>query len=233
MSKKVIAIRKANTFGIKPFEILGGSNERGRKLDMGYKSDVSDRRESFLNVRVRLQRLVDAKFFAGWVRTLSDSEIVIDFASSEEFEIGTKFFVTINGVHSAAVVQATLENQSSGFLTLKYDSTLRYLNTTEAVRRQVTGLTGIVQMEGAEIEMQISDVAVNGFGAVIDGSLTRGEIVDVEIDTPFGNVSGKAEIRYCRQDSKDSLKHRIGIQFVQLGRIEIARWNRLTDDSAC
>ncbi len=199
---------------------------------MSYKSDVSDKRESFLNVRVRLQRLVDAKFFAGWVRALSDSEVVVDFASQEEFEIGSKFFVTVNGVHSAAVVQATLENQASGFLTLKYDGALRYLNTTEAVRRQVTGLTGIIQLEGAEIEMQISDISMNGFGAVIDGSLTRGEIVDLDIDTPFGNVTGKAEIRYCRQDTKDSLKHRIGIQFVQLGRIETARWNRMTDDTS-
>lgn len=199
---------------------------------MSYRSDVGDRTESFLNVRVRLQRLVDAKFFAGWVRTLSDSEVVVDFASQEEFEIGSKFFVTVNGVHSAAVVQATLENQASGFLTLKYDGALRYLNTTEAVRRQVTGLTGIIQLEGAEIEMQISDISMNGFGAVIDGSLTRGEIVDLDVDTPFGNVTGKAEIRYCRQDTKDSLKHRIGIQFVQLGRIETARWNRMTDDTS-
>ncbi len=199
---------------------------------MGYQSDVGDRRESFINVRVRLQRLSDAKFFAGWVRTLSDSDIVIDFATGQEFEIGSKFFVTINGVHTSAVVQATLENQSTGFLTLKYDNSLRYLNTTEAVRRLVTGLSGTVIIDSAEIEMSISDVSVNGFGAVIDGTMNRGSIIELDIDTPFGNVTGKAEIRYCRKDSKDSLKHRIGVQFVQLGRIETARWNRLTEDSA-
>ena len=199
---------------------------------MGYRSEVGDRRESFNNVRVRLQRLSDAKFFAGWVRTLSDSEIVIDFASQEVFEIGSKFFVTINGVHTAAVVQGTLDSQNGGFLTLRFDGTLKYLNPTEAVRRLVTGLSGVVSIDGAEIEIQISDVSANGFGAIVDGTLTRGNIVDIEIDTPFGNVQGKAEIRYCRQDVKDSLKHRIGVQFVQLGRIESARWNRLTDDSA-
>jgi hypothetical protein len=199
---------------------------------MSYQSDVGDRRESFINVRVRLQRLSDAKFFAGWVRTLSDTDIVIDFANQDEFEIGSKFFVTINGVHSSAVVQATLECQSSGFLTLKYDGVLRYLNTTEAVRRLVTGLSGTINIDGAEIEMNISDVSVNGFGAVVDGSLTRGSIVDLDIETPFGNVTGKAEIRYCRQDTKNSLKHRVGIQFLQLGRIETARWSRLTQDTA-
>ena len=199
---------------------------------MGYQSDIGDRRESFINVRVRLQRLSDAKFFAGWVRTLSDNDIVIDFTGAQEFEIGSKFFVTINGVHTSAVVQATLENQSTGFLTLRYDNTLRYLSTTEAVRRLVTGLSGTVVLDSAEIEMNISDVSINGFGAMIDGTLTRGAIVELHIDTPFGNVTGKAEIRYCRKDAKDSLKHRIGVQFVHLGRIETARWNRLTEDSA-
>jgi hypothetical protein len=199
---------------------------------MGYKSEVGDKRESFVNVRVRLQRLSDAKFFAGWVRTLTDNEIVINFAGAEVFEIGSKFFVTINGVNTAAVVQATLEVQSNGFLNLKYDSNLKYLNTTEAVRRLVTGITGTVDIDGAEIDIQISDVAANGFGAVVEGTLTKGSIVDLDIDTPFGNISGKGEIRYCRQDAKESQKHRIGVQFVQLGRIETARWGRLTEDSA-
>jgi PilZ domain len=201
-------------------------------MKMGYQSEVGDRRESFINVRVRMQRLSDAKFFAGWVRTLSDSEIVIDFPNQEEFQLGEKFFVTINGVHSAAVVQATLENQSIGYLTLKYDNTLKYLNTTESVRRLVTGLSGTIHIDGVEIEMQISDVSANGFGAVVDGTLARGTITNIEIDTPFGNITGKAEIRYCRQDTKDSLKHRIGLQFVHLGRIETARWSRLTEDGS-
>jgi len=199
---------------------------------MSYKLEVSERRESFVNVRVRLQRLSDAKFFAGWVRTLSDTEIVVDFAGSDWFETGSKFFVTINGIQTAAAVQATLETQSPGFMTLKYDGSLRYLNPTEAARRQVTGLTGVIRMDDIEIEMQISDISTKGFGAVIDGSLPRGTIVEIDVDTQFGNVTGKAEVRYCRQDAKDSMKHRMGLQLVQLGRIETARWSRLTEEGS-
>lgn len=199
---------------------------------MGYKLEVNERRESFVNVRVRLQRLSDAKFFAGWVRTLSDSEIVVDFAGPDWFEIGSKFFVTINGIQTAAAVQATLESQSPGFMTLKYDGALRYLNPTEAARRQVTGLTGVIRLDETEIEMQITDVSTKGFGAVIDGALPRGTICEIDVDTQFGNVSGKAEVRYCRQDTKDSMKHRIGFLLTQLGRIEAARWSRLTEEGS-
>lgn len=197
---------------------------------MGYRTDIGERKESFVNVRVRLQRLSDAKFFSGWVRTFSDSEIVIDFPNQDVFERGMKFFVTINGVQTAAVVQATLANQSPGFITLRYDGGLRFLNPTEPARRLVTGLTGVIKLDEAEIEMQVSDVSTKGFGAVIDGSITRGSIVDIEIDTQFGNIVAKAEVRYCRQDTKDSLKHRIGMQLTQMGRIENARWSRLTEE---
>lgn len=197
---------------------------------MGYRLEASERRESFINVRVRMQRLSDAKFFSGWVRTLSDTEIVIDFPGGDWFEAGAKFFVTINGVQTAAAVQATLESQSPGFITLRYDGALRYLNPTEAARRQVTGIIGVLKIDVAEIEIQVTDVSSRGFGGVIDGSLNRGTIVDIEIDTQFGNVSGKAEVRYCRQDSRDSMKHRMGFLFTQLGRIEAARWSRLTEE---
>ncbi|MBI1331877.1 MAG: PilZ domain-containing protein [Armatimonadetes bacterium] len=199
---------------------------------MGYKLESAERRESFINVRVRLQRLKDAKFYAGWVRTFSDTEIVIDFPSQDWFESGTKFYITINGVQSAAAVQATLDNQSPGFITLHFDGPLRYLNPSESARRQVTGLTGVIRLDDTEIEMQVTDVSTKGFGAVIDGALPRGTVVDIEVDTQFGNVSGKAEVRYCRQDTKDSLKHRMGFLFVQLGRIETARWSRLSEDGA-
>ena len=160
-----------------------------------------------------------------------DFAFVIGFAGQETFNPATKFFVTINGVSTAAAVQATLDSQSPGFITLRYDGSMRYLNPTESARRQVTGLTGVIRLDETEIEMQITDVSSKGFGAVIDGAMPRGTIVDVEVDTQFGNVTGKAEVRYCRQDAKDSLKHRMGMLFTQLGRIETARWGRLTEES--
>lgn len=189
-----------------------------------------DRRESFVNVRVRMQRLVDAKFYSGWLRSMTESEVVIDFAGSDIFEPGTKFFLSINGVNSAAVVQTQLTSQSPGFLSLRYDGTIKYLNPSEQARRLVTGLTGIIHIDGGEIDMQITDVSVKGFGALIEGVILKGSIVSIEIDTQFGNVIAQAEVRYCRQDSKDSMRHRVGFQIVQIGRIENARWGRLTEE---
>ncbi|HLP00345.1 MAG TPA: PilZ domain-containing protein [Fimbriimonas sp.] len=189
-----------------------------------------DRRESFVNVRVRMQRLSDAKFYSGWLRSMSESEVVIDFAGSEVFEPDTKFFLSINGVNSAAVVQTQLASQTPGFLNLRYDGQVKYLNPSEQARRLVTGLTGVIEIAGGEIDMQITDVSVKGFGALIEGVILKGSIVTIQIDTQFGNVTAQAEIRYCRQDSKDSMRHRVGFQITQIGRIENARWGRLTEE---
>lgn len=189
-----------------------------------------DRRESFVNVRVRMQRLSDAKFYSGWLRSMSESEVVIDFTGGDMFEPGTKFFLSINGVNSAAVVQTQLTSQSPGFLNLRYDGQVKYLNPSEQARRLVTGLTGVIEIAGGEIDMQITDVSVKGFGALIEGVILKGSIVTIQIDTQFGNVTAQAEIRYCRQDSKDSMRHRVGFQITQIGRIENARWGRLTEE---
>lgn len=191
---------------------------------------TTERSESFVNVRVRLQRLPDAKFFAGWVRQMTDSEITIDYQGSEWFQIGTKFFVTVNGVESAALFPAELSNQSPGFLTLRMTGEPRYTKATEEARRSIVGLTGVLHLGETEIEMQIMDVSAKGMGGMIDGMIPRGTILDFDVDTQFGAVIGKGEVRYCRQESKDTTRHRIGVQITSMGRIEMARWTRLSDE---
>jgi hypothetical protein len=189
-----------------------------------------ERTESYSNVRVRFQRLSDAKFFAGWVRQMSDEELVLDFGGSDWFELGTKFYATVNGVESAAHFPAELANQSPGFMTLRITGGIRYTKPTEEARRSVVGLNGVLHMGQVQIDVQIQDVSLKGFGGIIEGNLPRGTIIDFDVDTQFGAVIGKAEVRYCKQESKDSMRHRIGLRIQQMGRIETARWQRLSDE---
>ena len=65
---------------------------------------------------------------------------------------------------------------------------------------------------------------------MIEGAIPRGTILNFDVDTQFGAVIGKAEVRYCRQEGKESARHRIGLQIVNMGRIENARWVRLSDE---
>ena len=65
---------------------------------------------------------------------------------------------------------------------------------------------------------------------MIEGAIPRGTSIEFDVDTQFGAVIGRAEVRYCRQESKESMRHRIGLQIVSMGRIEAARWIRLSDE---
>lgn len=193
-------------------------------------AEFRDSRESYVNVRVRLQRLPDAKFFSGWVRMMSETEMVVDFQGNDWFDAGTKFFVSVNGVETAALFPAELVSQSTGFMNLKILKEIKYVQPTEEARRQVLGLSGVIKLEGTEIDIIVTDVSSKGLGGLIEGAISKGSIVDLNLQTQFGEVTIKAEVRYCRQESKESVRHRVGLRITQMGRIETARWLRLSED---
>jgi hypothetical protein len=138
--------------------------------------------------------------------------------------------VTVNGVESAALFPAELQNQSPGFIVLRITGEPRYTKANEEARRSIVGLNGVLHLGESEVEMQILDVSAKGMGGMIEGAIPRGTLIDFDVDTQFGAVIGKAEVRYCRQEAKESMRHRIGLQIVSMGRIESARWMRLSDE---
>jgi hypothetical protein len=188
--------------------------------------------ESFANVRVRMQRTSDAKFFSGWVKTLSEREIMLEFASSEWFSPGTRFFLTANGLESTALFPAEVIQQTSGLIRLGIVGPVKFARPTEEARKSMIGLTCIMHIGEVEVEMLVHDVSAKGMGGTIDGAVARGRVIDFDVDTPHGSVIGKAEVRYCRQEGKDTLKHRIGLRILSMGRVETTRWLRLSDENA-
>jgi hypothetical protein len=193
-------------------------------------AEVGDRQESYLNVRVRLQRLPDAKFYSGWVRMMSDSEIVIDYHGHDRFEPNTHFFVSVNGVETAALFPAELISQSTGFLTLRITKEIKYTAPREEARRQIVGLSGVIDLEGTEIEFSVTDISARGLGGVLEGNIPRGSIVNLALETQFGTIKASSEVRYCRRETTESVRHRIGLKILNMGRIETARWLRLSED---
>jgi hypothetical protein len=156
----------------------------------------STKTENYANVRVRLQRVTDAKFFSAWVRSMSDENIVLDIAVTEWFSPGTKFFLTVSGIDSTALFQAEVTQQANGILQLRITSEIKFAKPVEEARKSTIGLRAVINL---------------------------GEV---------GIIIGTAEVRYCRQESKDSLRHRVGLRIVSMGRVETTRWLRLSDENA-
>ena len=191
---------------------------------------TKERQESFVNVRVRIQRLSDAKFYSGWCRQFTDTDVILDITGGEQFEMGSTFFVTINGVETAASFPAEVVIQQPGYLKLRVLNEVRYGKIMEEARRAVMGLSGVIHLEDIEVDIQINDVSAKGFGGTIEGVLPKGTIVRFSLECQFGTIGGSAEVRYCRPETKEALRHRVGLKIEQMGRIESARWMRLSDD---
>jgi hypothetical protein len=183
----------------------------------------------YKNVRVRLQRISDMKFFNGWCRHFGDKDLNVELAETTVFEAETDFYLTAYGSASAAILPVRLRLQSSNTLLLQVREEPKHIATSEAVRRSVIGMFGNLFLSNYPIALEVMDVAEKGFGGIIEGAIEKGQIVQFTISTPYGDVIGTGEVRYCRPEAKDSIRHRVGLRITTIGRVESARWNRVNE----
>jgi hypothetical protein len=130
------------------------------------------------------------------------------------------------------LVTAEVLQQTAGLIRLGIIGPIKFAKAMEEARRAIIGLVGTILLGDVGVELLIHDVSAKGMGGLIEGAIARGRVVDFNVDTPHGSVIGKAEVRYCRPEAKDSIRHRIGLRIVSMGRVETTRWLRLSDENA-
>ncbi|MCU0315241.1 MAG: PilZ domain-containing protein [Fimbriimonadaceae bacterium] len=204
----------------------------------------------FVGTRARFQRLRDAKIFNGWIENFFGSKLDVVTTTETPVLVGDEFRFEGFGHHISVVFQAKLEGvgtfdmASGGILTaiegsnakmidasrvtlnLAVTSPIRYAASSESVRMMVNDIFSRILVHGSEIEGFTVDVAPNGAGLVTSGKVEPGETVIVIIDTNLGPVKAQAIVRYCRPDKERSGYYRVGLMFVDMGRIERPRWER-------
>ena len=186
----------------------------------------------FINTRARLQRLNDAKFFAGWVKEFSRTDLVVRCAEPVTVAPTDVFMVQVHGHTSTALFKAVLSHQFEVELFLTIPEPVRFLTAHEAVRVSVDGLTALLTSKGRAVEAEVVDLSVKGAGLLTTCEFTKGEKVTIAFSTPLGPVECTGVIRYAKPDPAEDDKYRIGLELDDLGRIERARWQRLIEQDA-
>ncbi|MCB8932046.1 MAG: PilZ domain-containing protein [Fimbriimonadaceae bacterium] len=186
----------------------------------------------FINTRVRLQRLADAKFFSGWVKDFTRTDLVVKLGGPTQVKLGETFMVQVHGHSSTALFRAVLRAVGPKELTFVIPEPVRFLTASEQVRVTVEDVTATITGGGKALEATVVDLSVGGAGLVAAREIKKGEHVRVIFTTPLGNVECDAEVRYCKMESIEDGTYRIGVQLEELGRIERARWNRLVEQDA-
>lgn len=187
--------------------------------------------KTFLNTRSRFQRISDARFFAGWVRELNASSIILTIAEPGDMQPGDEFMFQLNGRDSGALFPATLAMSSGEDYLFNIPEPLRLTTPCEEARVYVQDVSGILHGDSRELDVIILDVSRKGAGVLTPLPVSAGERVVLTIDTPGGSVNCAGEVRYCRNDAKVKGHFRAGIMLDDMGRIERARWARLIGGS--
>jgi hypothetical protein len=187
---------------------------------------------AFSNMRTRLQRLKDAKFFSGWVASFDEQEARIRLSTGHVCETGDRFLVEIFGPETIATFEAAATMAFDEHAFLSVIQPIRYRRATEHARVCVTGMIGVINCDGNEYEARVADISRAGVGLIVRRPLPRKSGVMLKLVTPAGEISGEGEVRYCRPDPSGDGTFRAGVRLGELSRLEKARWLRLFESDA-
>lgn len=192
---------------------------------MGEQEQVE--RSPFINTRCRLQRLKDAKFFAGWVRDLTATELHLRLSTRTSLMDGDTFSVEVHGTDRSAVFNAWLTSQNEDEVVFEIHEQIRYMPSRERARLRVEGVTGTFRHDGVETPFTVNDISLEGCGIVVPHPISRGVKLELQVETPQGPIACPGEVRYSKPDPDIPGAFRLGIQLEGLGRLEAARWARM------
>src|SRR5579862_9374640 len=154
-------------------------------------------RKTLSNTRTRFQRLRDAKLFTGWVRSFRKNNVVVVTPKEFEGSISDEFIFQVYGPGNIAVFRAILEYSSGCELSLRLASEVHFTSAAEDMRLLLDGTSGALLSNGSEIDVLVVDVSARGAAVMASAELSKGDPVELRIDSNFGQVIVKGEVKYC------------------------------------
>ena len=202
---------------------LRPGTERGIPLDYNENVDPTP----FINTRCRLQRLKDAKFFAGWVKDLTKTGLLVRLSTQTALVDGDIFSVEVHGTDRSAIFRAKLASQKDDEVCFAVSERMVIMPTSERARLAVEGITGYYTFESETVAFRVSDISFEGCGLIVAAPVKRGIQVNLFIDSPHGLIGCSGEVRYCKPAIELPGSHRVGVKLKTLGRLEAARWTKM------
>lgn len=206
--------------------------------------------------RCRFQRLSDAKFFNGWILSLTEKAAQVTVCTDIELGVGQSFMfegvtkknrVTFEGVlagvgkmDESASYRVTnlpgtnfqLMEAQKALYVFKVTSEVRFAPSSEAVRIKVDDMAVDIEWEGESFRCVAVDIADKGVGVVMPEPIQKGESVEVTLDTMFGPVGAVCKVCYCQPCKERIGWYRAGLMFTEIQRLNAQRWRHLMEKAA-
>jgi hypothetical protein len=207
---------------------------------------------TFINTRTRFQRISDARLFSGWVSFLSSKVAVVSVEDDVTVQSGQKFLFQVFGRDATATFEARLEVASGTLLAFALTSSIRNSAGGEEMRLRVQRMTaqifsgpepsedcGEAKNELRELQLgvvpellgeaQVVDISAKGLGMVANRAFAKEDRLSLMLDTSWGITECKVQVRYCKPSGKG---FRIGVQILEMDRLNTGRYSRLLQSAA-
>jgi len=204
----------------------------------------------FVGTRVRLQRFDDARIFHGWIESFSETAIDASTTTGVPVAIGDQFFVEAFGhgvtgtftvevesirpfdmmyggrVHTICDGNVRLIDAARATVRFEITSTVRFSHQLENVRVRVEDLPATLKSNDDQFAVRVLDIGPSGLAAIFDRVVEPRTPLELVMFTPFGDISGNCESKYCRSLSPHADSYRVGLKFTDIDRINEQRWQR-------
>lgn len=182
---------------------------------------------TFRNVRARLHAVGEEQWLAGWVTHLSREEARIRLWNLVPFKVGSRVVCECYGQGTVARFVATVLAQAGPDLAFDLIGSISYSPSDETPRIYTTGLAGELTDGGETAAMTVLDVSPLSLGVLVDRAFAAGQELTMELPTEMGPISAKVCVANCRPDPDREGSFRIGVNVVEMPRLDRARWGRL------
>ncbi len=211
--------------------------------------------EDFVGTRCRFQRLRDAKIFNGWINNYFGNAVEVATLTDAPVEVGDEFRIEGYGNHISIVFNAVLKDvgsldlKTSTFLKntdgssghieakqvafiLEVSSVVRFSSSIEPIRLRVQNLESELII-GERVQKGFAvDISNSGAAIIIAKEVQKETACKLILETRQGKIAVLGTVRYCRKDASRPNQYRVGIMFLDFGRIERQRWERLLKEGA-
>ncbi|MCH7904442.1 MAG: PilZ domain-containing protein [Armatimonadetes bacterium] len=208
--------------------------------------------ESFAGSRCRLSRLSDGKKFAGWVEQFTGARLAVVSETSFDLAEGEAVYVELFGDYVTACMTVDVTacgpadealdsifhmellhgqptaQRTEGTVT----SRIRVVDSAESRRRVVPNWNVAVTLADGQTQGTVHDVSACGLGIDVEGPIEAGSEVELEVQTPLGEVKCQGKVRYCRELPNGDGTYRCGVNVDYLSRVDYARWAQITHEAA-
>lgn len=183
--------------------------------------------ESFLGTRVRLQRLHDGRFFAGWLIEFHRDVLFVRKHGASALDEGDECFVQAFGQGTSMLFRATVLGSQGAKLSLRVLDKIQFATSFEEMRLLVEGPKCSVKLGWYESQCDVLDISHDGLGIASHVDFESGEHALLKIQCSAGTISGSGVVRYCRRGEAPGGSYRVGIELSKLDPTNSQKWDQL------